>query len=150
MALSQTTVLAQIRDLVDEVTGMERVYSPSETDENAIPAAFPELPCAMVLPGPTLEFVTTTGRHTYEVKVQVFEAGGDIGSRVNSVLEFVDLIIAKFVVNVTLGNRANSCVFKRSSGLIGLEYGTPAIIYSGYEITLEISEQSYTTPATGS
>lgn len=151
MALSISTVIAQIRDLVATVTSMERVYSPSETDENAVPAAFNELPCALVLPGPTVgEYILQTGgqRHTYEVKVQVFEAGGDIGSRVNNVLPFVDRIISKFEANVTLGNRANSCVFRRHSGIVGLEYG--GVTYSGYEITLEVSEYAPATPAVGS
>jgi len=151
MALSISTTLAQIRDLVDQVTGMERVYAPSETDANAIPPALNELPCAMVLPGPTTGsgYILVSGnhRHTYEVKIQVFEGGGDIGSRAASVLPFVDLILEKFVANVTLGNRVNSCVVKGHGGLVGLEYG--GIVYTGYEITLEISEQASATVATG-
>src|SRR3990172_8938814 len=135
MAFSQSTVMAQIRDLVATVTGMERVYAAGETDTNAIPAAFPELPCAMVIPGATVQYILMMGqhRHTYDVKIQVFEGGGDIGSRGNTVLPFVDLIIEKFAVNVTLGNRANSCLFKSNGGLVGLEYG--GITYTGYEIT---------------
>lgn len=150
MALSQATVLAQIRDLVAAVTGMVRVYAAGETDENAIPAALNELPCAMVIPGPTVQYILMMGqhRHTYDVKIQVFEGGGDIGSRVNTVLPFVDAIIEKFAVNVTLGNRANSCLFKANGGLVGLEYGV--VTYTGYEITLEVSEQATAAPATGS
>ena len=148
MALSQSTVLTQIRDLVASVTGMVRVYAAGETDENAIPASIQEWPAALIIPGPTLEFVTLTNRHTYEVTVQVLEAGGDLGERVTTVLPFVDRIIALFHQNVTLGARANSCVFKRSSGLVGLEYG--GIPYTGYEITLEVSEQATGTPAAGS
>ena len=150
MALSQSTVLAQIRDLVATVTGMVRVYAAGETDENAIPASIQEWPAALVIPGPTLEYILSPvqHRHTYEVTVQVLEAGGDIGERVTDVLPFVDRIIELFAGNVTLGNRANYCIFKRSSGLSGLEYGN--IEYTGYEITLEVSEQATATAATGS
>ena len=103
----------------------------------------------MVIPGPTAQYILMMGqhRHTYDVKIQVFEGGGDIGSRVNTVLPFVDLIIEKFAVNVTLGNRANSCLFKACGGLVGLEYG--GITYTGYEITLEVSEQATAAPAIG-
>lgn len=148
MTLSMVTVIGQIRALVAQVTGMERVYAASETDANGIPAALNEFPCAMVLPGPTTEFITLTGRHNYEVKVQVFEAGADMTGRTATVLPFVDLLIAKFVANVTLGGRANSCVFARDSGMVGLEYGGKT--YTGYEITLVVSEQSPVTPAAGS
>src|SRR3990167_4473500 len=89
IALSQSTVLAQIRDLVATVTGMVRVYAAGETDENAIPASIQEWPAALILPGPTLEYITLTNRHTYEVIVQVLQAGGDIGERVTDALPFV-------------------------------------------------------------
>ena len=150
MALSQSTVLAQIRDLVAGVTGMVRVYAAGETDANAIPASIQEWPAALILPGPTTEYILMGGgqRHSYDVKVQVLQAGGDIGSRVTDVLPFVDRIISKFESNVTLGNRANSCLFAGSSGLQGMEYNGKE--YTGYEITLRVSEQATATPATGS
>ena len=151
MALSMTAVIAQVRDLIAEVTGMKRVFAASETDENRIPGALNEFPCAIVLPGPSAgDYILSAGqqRHTYEVKVQVFEAGADMGSRAAAVLPFVDLIIAKFEVNVTLGSRANHCIFRRQSGMVGLEYA--GVTYTGYEITLEVSEQAVAAPAIGS
>lgn len=150
MALSQSTVIAQIRDLVATVSGINRVYAASETDENTIPPALNEFPCAMIMPGPTTTYLLQGGghRHTYDVRIQVFEGGGDIGSRVATVLPFVDALIEKFAVNVSLGARANSCIFARSSGLSGLDYGGKT--YTGYEVTLSVSEQALATPAPGS
>jgi len=147
MALSMTTVIAQVRDLVATVSGINRVYAASETDDNAIPPAINEFPAAMVIPGASQAFITTTGRHTYEVKIQIFESGMEIGQRAATVLPFVDALIALFVENTTLGNRCNSCVFQSASGLIGLTYG--GVEYTGYEIGLEVSEQAYTQPAIG-
>ncbi|HXG36522.1 MAG TPA: hypothetical protein VNL15_06110 [Dehalococcoidia bacterium] len=145
-----SAVIAQIRDLVDEVTDMERVYAPSETDSNAIPLALNEFPCALVFPGPTLEYILSNGghRHIYQVKVQVIEGSALVSERAASVLPFVDRIIEKFAVNVTLGSRANSCIFETQSGFVGLEYG--GIDYLGYEITLRVSEQAAASPAIGS
>lgn len=151
MSLSMTTTIAQIRDLVATVTGLERVYAPSETDGNRIPPAFNELPCALVLPGPSIEYILSMGqqRHTYEVRVQIFEApGGDVGDASNAVLPMVDRVIELFAGNVTLGARANSCVFARHGGFQGFEYGD--LPYLGYEITLRVSEQATVTPAPGS
>lgn len=149
MALSIVTVLAQIRDLVATVTGMERVYAAGETDANAIPAALNELPCAMVFFDETIEpYILMSGgqRHHYTVRLQIFESGGDIGSRVNTVLPFVDLIISKFEANVTLGNRANLCMFRRAK-FGGLDYN--GALYTGFDITLEVQEQAVATPAIG-
>lgn len=151
MALSQTTVISRVRTLVAELTGMERVYAASEDDDNAIPSAFREFPCAAVFPGPTSgEYLLAQGqqRHTYLVKVQVFQAGADIGERAAAVLPFVDLLIGKFELNVALGGRANSCTFTRCSGFVTLEYA--GADYLGYEIDLEVSEQASAAPAYGS
>ncbi len=150
MALSTATVIGQIRDLVAEVTDMERVYAASETDVNAIPPAINEYPAALVYPGATDVYMIGQGahRHTYDVNIQVLQGGADVGTRAATVLPFVDRIIEKFAVNVTLGNRANSCVFSRSSGFSTLEYA--GIAYLGYEITLSVSEQASASPAGGS
>lgn len=149
MALSMLTSIARIRVLVAEVTGMKRVFASSETDSNRVPAAFNELPCALVLSGATLEYILMQPqhRHTYEVRVQIFESGPDIGTRVNTVLPFVDAIIEKFAVNVGLGGRVNSCIFDRQQGLVGLEYG--GIEYTGYEIILRVSEAALANAAIG-
>lgn len=149
MAFSMTAAVAQVRVLVDELTGMTRVYAASENDANAIPMALNEFPCAMVLPGQTLDYklMKPHHRHSYEIKVQIFESGPDIGQRVNTVLPFVDLFIDKFRSNVALGMRVNSCLFDRQTGLIGLEYG--GIEYSGYELVLRVSEEENTTAEIG-
>ncbi len=157
MALSMTNVVAQIRDLVAGVTGLQAVYAPSETDGNRLPLALNDLPCAMVLPGPSLEYLLSAGqhRHTYEVKIQIFESpGGDVGEATNAILPMVDRVIEKFAGNVALADsdgsngRANSCVFARHSGFVGLEFGD--LPYVGYEVTLVVSEQASATPAPGS
>lgn len=149
MALSTATVIGQIRTLVATVSGIKRVFAASETGDNAIPVAINELPAALIFPGATVVYHLESGghRHTYDVKVQVVESGPDIGQRAATVLPFVDAIIELFAINVSLGARANSCVFKVSSGLTGLEYG--GIFYTGYDITLEVSEQENVTPAPG-
>jgi hypothetical protein len=156
MALSLTTTIGQIRDLVEAVTGLAAVYAPSETDGNRVPAAFNDLPCALVLPGPSLAYILSSGqhRHTYEVKVQIFEApGGDTGEAANTILPMIDALIEKFAVNVGLANagganpRANSCIFSRHSGYVGMEYG--GITYLGFEVILDVSEQASATPALG-
>src|SRR3989304_7120770 len=84
MPLSTSTVIAQIRDLVVTVSGINRVYAVSETDENAIPPALKELPCAMVFYDTLIGYLLSAGqhRHTYQVRVDIFVSGGDIGARV--------------------------------------------------------------------
>lgn len=152
MALSMLTTIAQVRDLLDEVTGIERIFAPSENDGNKIPDALGEFPSVVVLPGPDTGsgYILSAGqhRHTYEVKVLVFcRQGGDLGESAYQALPLVDAIIEKFVGNVTLGGRANSCIFRRQSGFSTLEYA--GIDYLGWEITLEVSEQASATPAAG-
>src|SRR3990167_3792956 len=111
MALSTSTVIAQIRDLVATVSGINRVYAASETDENAIPPALNELPCAMVFYDTLIAYLLSAGqhRHTYQVRVDIFVSGGDIGARVVAALPMVDRTLELFALNVTLGNRCNSC-----------------------------------------
>lgn len=151
MALSQSTTIAQVRDLVAEITAIKRIYAPSENDDNRLPAALNEFPAVLVLPGPTLEYVLSAGqhRHTYEVKVSVFcNQGGDLGESAYQALPLVDAIIEKFTGNVTLGGRVNSNLFGKSSGFAALEYN--GLEYIGWEITLRVSEQAAATPAVGS
>lgn len=151
MALSQVTVLAQIRALCESATGVKRAFGAGNNDEDAIPAAIFEAPAMVVLPGPTIEYILTTGgqRHTYEVKVLVFcREGSDLGQSAYSALPLVDAIISTFVGNVTLGNRANSAHFDRSSGFATLEYSGQE--YLGYEVTLRVSEQGTASPSIGS
>lgn len=151
MTLSQTNVIAQVRDLIDEATGFARIYASSETEEHAIPPALNEYPSVIVIPGPTTDYKLTTGqqRHSYEVKVLVFcNEGGDLGQSAAQASPLVDAIIAKFEANVTLGARANYCLFSRSSGLVTLEYA--GLEYLGWEIVLNTSEQAPASPAVGS
>lgn len=150
MALDQASVVARIREVLLEIPELKAVYAASESGINGIPAAFNDVPCAVVFPGPTQEYILSMGqhRHTYDVKVHVIESGGDLAERVVAVLPFVDRVIEKLVTNVTLGGRANSVLFKSDSGLTGLEYG--GVVYTGYEIILEVSEQAPASPAAGS
>ncbi len=152
MALSTITALAQIRDLIAEITGIQRVYSPSETDANAIPPSLTEFPCVIVNKGPDQEYILTVGqhRHTYLVTIQIFESGPDLGARSASVLPYLDALLEKFVGNVTLGGRVNHCIrlSNGDGGLVGLDYG--GTLYTGYQITFQISEQAAATPAAGS
>lgn len=151
MALSMSTVIRQVRALLDEMSLVTRVYAPSENNENALPATLNEFPVAvLVLPGQDLEYILGPGqhRHTYEVDVLVFcRQGGELGESAYTALPLVDAILEKFAVNVTLGNRSNSCVFARQSGFSTLEYN--GIDYLGWEIVLRVSEQADATPAIG-
>ena len=150
MPISAATTIARIRTLIAEVTDMERVFAASESDENAIPMSINEFPAALVYPGATDQYILHTGqhRHTYEVIIQVLEAGADVGERAAAVLPFVDRILEKLVGNVTLGGRVNSCLITGNSGFSKLEYAGGE--YLGYEITLTISEQATASPAAGS
>lgn len=151
MALSQYTALARIRDLIDEVADFERVYAATSDDAHALPGALNDFPSVVVVPGPTVEYILTQPqhRHTYEVKVLVFcNQAGDLGQSAAQAMALVVGIIEKFVGNVTLGGRVNSCRFERDSGMVTLEYA--GIDYLGFEITLEVSEQSAANAAVGS
>lgn len=151
MALSMATAIAQVAALVRQVTGMERVYSEADSDENAIPSALSEFPCALVYSGPdTAPYILSTGqhRHSYEVWIDLFQGGGDVGERVSSILPFTDLLIEKFVGNVALGGRVNSCLYRGQDGLAAMEWSGAS--YTGRRIKLEISEQATATPAFGS
>ena len=150
MPIQQSVVIAQIRDLVDEVTGIEAVYAPSETDTNALPAALNVLPCAIVLPGPTRQCKVGNGQvdTIYEVKVRLYEGGADAGERAASILPLRDLVITKLIANVTLGGRCQVCLYESDSGYIGLPYGGSE--YGGIEVTLVVREVVAVTAAPGS
>lgn len=150
MALSQQAVISKLRTRVAEVTGLARCYAASESDDNALPMALNELPAAIVAPGPTLAYELKGGQHdhTYEAHVQVFQGGADLGGRAATVMPFVDLLIEKFAVNVGLGTLVTYALFRRSSGLVGLNFA--GIDYTGFELVFEIRETAASTPARGS
>lgn len=152
MSLNMAAACSRIRELVAEVTGMERVFAASEDGEHGIPMALREFPAAIVFPGPDSAngYQHSAGwhRHTYEVQVHVY-AGTATTERIANVLPFVDRIIDKFAQNVTLGSRVNSCRYLRQSGLAVLG-GFGGVEYTGYEITLEVSEQSEAATGAGS
>lgn len=151
MALDRTAATRRVRELVAEITNMKRVYAPSENDENAFPAALKQFPCAIVRPGSLIRNVIGLGsgeRRDYEIIIEIFESGPDIGSRAYSVLPFADLVCDKFMSNVALGGRVNGCRIDRDSGFTGLEYAG-ADGYSGYQIFLAVSEAGNATPGFG-
>lgn len=152
MAFSTVNALGQIRDLVAAVTGMTRVYAPSETNDDKIPEALDKFPAAVILDGPITEYKLMGGMHskTYDVRIQLFSGNGDTGDQAATILPYVDAIIEKFVGNVRLGARVAMCEFRRSSGSIGLEYPPGGgIFYSGHELTLEVIETAAATAAVG-
>ena len=151
MAISQATAIGRIRDLLDEISALERVFAPSENEADKLPDVLNEFPCVVVLQGTTLDYILTTGghRHTYEVRlVYYLRQGSDTGESAYQGVTIPDAIIEKFVGNVTLGGRVNSCVVARQSGTSNLEYNE--IDYIGGEIALRLSEQASATPAIGS
>lgn len=150
MAISQSTAIGQMRDLLDEISTIERIYAPSENDGNKLPDVINEFPTVTIMPGSTLDYILTTGghRHTYEVRVIIYcRQGSDTGESAYQAMPLVDSIIEKFVGNVTLGGRVNSCVVARQSGFVNLEYND--IDYIGWEVTLRVSEQASAAPAVG-
>lgn len=153
VSLSQATVIGQVRAIIAEALEAAggRAYGADDGGEDAIPPALHEFPAALVLPGETREYVLMTGgqRHTYAVKILVLQGGmgGDVGQAAYAALPLVDTLIARFEGNVTLGNRANSAIFERSSGFVTLTYAE--IDYLGYEVTLRVSEQATAAPAVG-
>jgi hypothetical protein len=151
MALQQKVVLQQIRELVEEATGLERVFGAANEDEHQYPEAAMQFPCAFVIPGQTTDYMLSGGqhRHTYEVAIQVLHAPGmSIGQAYAALAGYTDMVIAKFTQNVALGGRVNSCVFARSSGMRLFDSGD--ISFPGIEITLRVSEQAEVATAAGS
>ena len=149
MALSQSTVVGQVRDLIATLTGLERVYAQSENDANRIPDGILECPCVIVLAGPTKEYLLTQPRHAhaYEVRTLWFEDGPDSGERALSLLPMTDRLIEMLTDNVTFGGVVTYCMFRRSSGLAVLNWNDAE--YDGMEITLEVRETASTTAAVG-
>lgn len=150
MAIDQSAVIAKMRELVATVTGINAAYSAADNNDDRLPFALNNTPAALVLPGATLAYTLMDGqhRHTYEVRVQVLEAGGDGGIRDATLAVMPDRVLAVFAANVGLGGVCNSCVFRRSGGLQGFEYG--GVDYTGYELTYEVSEQGSISTAYGS
>lgn len=149
MALSTSTVLTNIRTLIDAVSDFARVYSASSNDANALPPALGEFPAVLVLPGDTVEYILSGGahRHTYNVKVLVLcNQAGERGAAAYQAIPLVDAILEKFAVNIG-GTWANSCLLSSTSGFATIEYA--GIDYLGWEITLRVSEQASATPAKG-
>jgi hypothetical protein len=156
MAFDMAAVVKAIGDVVAGETTVAAVYTAAEHGEGGMVGAVNTFPSVLVFPGPTRLYRLTQPRasHTYEVRLQVLQAGGDTASRAATVLPVCDALIAKFAVNVTLGaaNPAPSstvvkCLFERQSGLIDIEFGD--IRFLGYEITLLVEEQTAVSAVTG-
>lgn len=153
MALSQTTVIERLRVLAATVTGIQAAYAPTvEAPESGgiPPSASFTFPCAIMLPGRTIEYLLSNGRHrhTYEVRILVIAGAGMVPETAYVAAPMPDRFLELMVGNVTAGGRANSVVFREGTGMAGIEWG--GIDYTGYELTLEVSETADATPATGS
>lgn len=151
MAISMTAAINAIADLVRTVDGVEACYSAGEIGAEGMPQALVgPFPCALVYPGADTLYVLTAPhhRHSYEVIVQVYAAGPDMGVAAYSALPIVDAVIEKMLQNVTLNGVVNSCVYQRQSGLSRLEYA--GADYTGYELVFDVSEEAAITVAAGS
>lgn len=148
--VDQAAALRGIRQILEGVAGIAAAYSWADADDHRIPMAVNALPCALVLPGPTREFVFGVGsqRHTYEVEIQILAASSDPGIRAAASAPLMDAVMAALISNTANENGLwNSLVFERSGGAEDLEYaGTE---YSGYRLFVEVSEQGSATPAVG-
>lgn len=153
MALSQTTVIERLRVLAATVTGIQAAYAPTvEAPESGgiPPSTSFTYPCVIILPGRTIEYLLVNGRHrhTYEVRVLVIAGAGLIPENAYVAAPMPDRFIELMPGNVTAGSRANYVLFKQCTGMAGIEWG--GIDYTGFEITLEVSETASATLATGS
>lgn len=153
MAIDQVAALEKVRARTAEVTGIAKAYAPSQTNPAAggLPAsvALEGGAIALILPGPTLDYILTQPRHrhTYEVRVLILLAGPDYSENAFNGGPLPDRVIEKFVGQVTLGGSVNSCIFRRNTGFTGIEWG--GLDYLGYEITLELSEAATASAGTG-
>lgn len=147
--MSQVAVLERMRTLIASVDGIRAAYSAGSAAEKRMPPALKMLPCAIVYPGATREYILSDGqkRHTYEAVVQVFAQGGDPGAAAFDATPMPDAIIEVFEGNVALGGLCNSCLFLRTEGLQVLQYG--GTDYVGYQLYFEVSEQAAASPAIG-
>lgn len=152
MALSMTTAIGRVRELVAGVSGVMIAYAEGETGAYRLPEALNAFPCAIVMKGETQGYILTQGghRHTYEIRIIVLDGRAQLGDRAANVLAILDALFPLFVGNVALGARVNSCVIARSSGLDGFAWGAADVIYTGHELVLLISEQGSASPAVGS
>lgn len=153
MALSMTTAIGRVRELVAGVSGVVIAYAEGETGNYRLPEALNSFPCALVLKGETQSYVLTQGghRHTYEVRILVLDGRAQLGDRAATVLTILDALFPLFVGNVALGERVNSCVIQRCTGLDGFAWaGAGAdVVYTGHELVLLVSEQASASPAVG-
>lgn len=156
MALSMTAVVSEIRDIIDEITEIKRVYAASETDrEKRIPwapgAAGLELPCVMVFPGADVGegFQTYVGgaTHEYLVSVQIFENVKEEGPA--NIMPLVDLIYAKFRENIKLGGASNAASITFAMMAEGSQGGMApmpfaGVEYIGIELNIHVREEDST------
>ena len=88
MAFDMAAVVRAIGDVVASETTVTAVYTAAEHGEGGMVGAVNTFPSVLVFPGPTRLYRLTQPRasHTYEVRLQVLQAGGDTASRAATVL----------------------------------------------------------------
>lgn len=147
--MSQVAVVERMRQLVETLDGIRRAYSTASTGDRRVPPALNMIPCAVIYPGATKEFILGDGekRHTYEVVVEVFGLSGDPGVAAANVAPMPDAVMDLFEDNVALGGVCNSCIFLRTEGVKTLNFGGHD--YSGFQLYFEVSEQAVASPAIG-
>lgn len=135
--------LKRVRELMAEVTGIEQTYGAGDNDAHALPAAINAPPAVLVFPRQLIEYIQYPGgghRHTYQAIAQILVGGvGEDNAAYRSV-PYLDAVLEKFAINVTLGGRANWIRLVLPTTWGTLEYG--GLSYIGWELTFEISEQS--------
>lgn len=149
-SLNTPAVLSALRDRLATIPSLARVYSASEVGANGLPSNLSELPCATIIRGPSVGYRITQPMHTYtyEVLVQLYEAGGFVGQRAASVLPLPEAVLGKLLSSVTLGGLVTYVIYKRDGGLLRLEYGGQE--YTGYELVLEVQQAAAISAAPGS
>lgn len=153
MALSQVDVLEVMRQALEEIEDVKAAFAPSQASqaEGGVPLdiAREEMPVAIVLPGRTLKYILTQGRHrhTYQVRVLVLLAEVDLTEGAYLLGPLPDQVLGELLEHITADGYANSLLFKESQGLVGLQWAGRD--YLGYELIFEVSEAAAATPATG-
>lgn len=151
--LSQVDVMEVLRLALERIEDIKAAFAPSraEQESGGIPLdiAQEEMPVAIVLPGRTLRYILTQGRHrhTYQVRVLVLLAEVDMTEGAYLLGPMPDQILGELLGHVTADGYASVLLFKENQGLIGLEWAKRE--YMGYELIFEVSEAAAASPATG-
>lgn len=158
MSINQAAVMEVLRLALETVEVTEGdpddrlvAYAPTQVseEEGGIPPAINVLPCALVLPGRTTQYILRSDqhRHTYQIRVLLLLESADYTEAAFIAAVMPDRVLEVMLKRVTAAGRANSVTFGESEGLVELTWGGRT--YLGYELIFNVSEAANVTPETG-